>query len=77
MYYQGYRQKYIADCIGISQVQVSRVLDRIRKETQRLLKEDGIIEKSGNRIKLSYKCGFGDGPKILNLFLLQCHQSQS
>ena len=43
MYYQGYRQKYIADCIGISQVQVSRVLDRIRKETQRLLKEDGII----------------------------------
>ena len=43
LYYQGYSQGYIADCIGISQVQVSRVLDRIRKETQRLLKEDGII----------------------------------
>ena len=43
MYYQGYSQQYIADCIGISQVQVSRMLDRIRKETQRLLKEDGII----------------------------------
>ena len=43
MYYQGYRQKYIADCIGISQVQVSRMLDKIRKETQRLLKEDEII----------------------------------
>ena len=43
MYYQGYRQQYIADCIGISQVQVSRMLDKIRKETQRLLKEDEII----------------------------------
>ena len=43
MYYQGYRQKYIADCIGISQVQVSRMLNKIRKETQRLLKEDNII----------------------------------
>ena len=43
LYYQGYRQQDIADCIGISQVQVSRVLDKIRKETQRLLKEDGII----------------------------------
>ena len=43
MYYQGYSQYYIADCIGISQVQVSRVLDKIRKETQRLLKEDNII----------------------------------
>ena len=43
MYYQGYSQRYIADCIGISQAQVSRMLDKIRKETQRLLKEDGII----------------------------------
>ena len=43
MYYQGYSQYYIADCIGISQVQVSRVLDKIRKETQRLMKEDNII----------------------------------
>ena len=43
MYYQGYSQDYIADCIGISQVQVSRMLNKIRKETQRLLKEDGII----------------------------------
>ena len=43
MYYQGYSQEYIADCIGISQVQVSRMLNKIRKETQRLLKEDNII----------------------------------
>ena len=43
MYYQGYSQDYIADCIGISQVQVSRMLNKIRKETQRLLKEDNII----------------------------------
>ena len=43
MYYQGYNQDYIGKTIGITQVQVSRMLDRIRKETQRLLKEDGII----------------------------------
>ena len=43
LYYQGYRQQYIADCIGISQVQVSRILNKIRKETQRLMKEDNII----------------------------------
>ena len=43
MYYQGYSQEYIEDCIGISQVQVSRMLNKIRKETQRLLKEDNII----------------------------------
>ena len=43
MYYQGYSQYYIADCIGISQVQVSRILNKIRKETQRLMKEDNII----------------------------------
>ena len=43
MYYQGYRQEYIADCIGVSQTQVSRMLDKIRKETQRLMKKDGIL----------------------------------
>ena len=43
MYYQGYNQDYIGKTIGITQVQVSRMLDKIRKETQRLLKEDGII----------------------------------
>ena len=43
MYYQGYNQDYIGKTIGITQVQVSRMLDRIRKETQRLLKEDGIL----------------------------------
>ena len=43
MYYQGYNQDYIGKTIGITQVQVSRMLDKIRKETQRLLKEDNII----------------------------------
>ena len=43
MYYQGYSQDYIGKTIGITQVQVSRMLDKIRKETQRLLKEDNII----------------------------------
>ena len=43
MYYQGYSQYYIGKTLDITQVQVSRILNKIRKETQRLLKEDGII----------------------------------
>ena len=43
LYYQGYSQYYIGKTLDITQVQVSRILNKIRKETQRLLKEDNII----------------------------------
>ena len=43
MYYQGYDQEVIGKTFDLSQVQVSRLLDKIRKETQRLMKKDGIL----------------------------------
>ena len=43
MYYQGYDQELIGKTFNISQVQVSRLLDKIRNETQRLMKKDGIL----------------------------------
>ena len=43
MYYQGYDQEFIGKTFKLSQVQVSRLLDKIRNETQRLMKKDGIL----------------------------------
>ena len=43
LYYQGYTQDYIADCIGITQSQVSRVIDRIKRESIKLMKKDHVL----------------------------------
>ena len=43
LYYQGYTQDYIADYIGITQSQVSRVIDKIKRETIKLMKKDHVL----------------------------------
>ena len=43
LYYQGYNQTEVSEYCGVSQVQVSRMLKRIRTEIIRLMKEDKVI----------------------------------
>lgn len=43
LYYQGYNQTEVSGYCGVSQVQVSRMLKRVRTETIRLMKEDKVI----------------------------------
>lgn len=43
LYYQGYNQTEVGEYCGVSQVQVSRMLKRIRTEIIRLMKEDKVI----------------------------------
>ena len=41
--YKSIRDEFIGKTFKLSQVQVSRLLDKIRNETQRLMKKDGIL----------------------------------
>ena len=43
LYYQGYTQTEVGEYCSVSQVQVSRMIKRVRTEIIRLMKEDKVI----------------------------------